>query len=150
MIAIERRADRASAPQEDPGVPGDAVLLEQLRSTIRLWLLLECRQGIRGEALHDLAGGQPRDQVAVLDRRPGHPRTQRHEWVGDAEAARGQSIRRRAQDFAVRALAGRIDVGVGGHDEHDVVIRSLQRSGRQGDRCRGVASARFGEDPHAG
>ena len=56
----------------------------------------------------------------------------------------------RPEDVAVDAVARRVDVGVGRHDDHHLVVGPVDGERRQGDRRGGVPAHRLEEHPAVG
>ena len=123
-------------------------MLHQLLGPGQLRLLLESSQGIGLKAADDLASGNVRDQVAVLRGWPVDLDPERDQGVVDAERAGRQPLARVTQHHAEQI--GPFDSLVGRQDEHDLVVRSIDGQGGQGDGGRGVPPERLHQDSDAG
>ena len=150
-VALERRADRPPPPQEHPRVPGRALdPAEELLGTRRLGLLLEGRQRVHDEAVDLFSLGELRDEIAVFGRRPFDLGPERDQRVHDPDRTGREVACRLPEDVAVDALPCRVDMRVGGQDEHDLVLRPVDGKDRQGDGGRGVATHRLEHERRLG
>ena len=114
-------------------------------------LLLERAQRVGLQPADPLAGLEARHEVAVLGRGVGRLDARASRAGRATPNAPGREAGGRiGDDLPEDALARRVDPLVGREHDHDLVVVAVDGQRREGDRRRGVAPRRLGEDPDAG